>query len=64
MSLKWDPPPRTTCGTRDVSHFIKTKQPNYASHIIRTSYIRLLKQLMLNDDVHQKETVTDRTGHP
>ena len=40
----------TTCGTRDVSHFIKTQQSNYASHITRMSYERSLKQLMFNDD--------------
>ena len=44
----------TTCGTRDVSHFIKTQQSNYASHITRMSYERSLKQLMFNDDVYTK----------
>ena len=51
----------TTSGTCDVSHFIKTQQSNYASHITRMSYERSLKQLMFNDDVYTKR---GRFDHP
>ena len=51
----------TTCGTRDVSHFIKTQQSNYASHITRMSYERSLKQLMFNDDVYTKRGRSTRS---
>ena len=42
-----------TCGTSDVSHFIKTQQSNYqASHILSESHEASLTTVMFNDDVY------------
>ena len=38
------------CGTSDVSCFIKNQQKSFASHVVRMSNNRCIKQLMFNDD--------------
>lgn len=58
----------TICGTRDVTDNIRTQQSNYASHIVRMSHERSLKQLMFNDDVYTKrgryaKTLIDQVIH-
>jgi len=56
----------TICGTRDISNFIKAQQSNYASHVVRMSYERSLKQLMFNDDLYTKRparTLIDQVIH-
>jgi len=49
---KWTETP--TCGTHNISQFIKHQQSNYASHVIRMPNERSLKQLMFNDDIYKK----------